>query len=526
MPPATSIRMSHVTSSATTTIYRDGSLQPKAGAATLEVADISKRFGGVVALNGVSLTARAGEIMALIGENGAGKSTLVKILTGIHTPDAGEIRLAGKLQHFANAHAASVAGITAIHQEAVMFDDLTVAENILIGHQPRTPRLRAIDWPRMRREAVIHLRDIGADIDPDALVRGLSIAERHMVSIATALAHDAKLVIFDEPTAALSQNEIQYLYGIIGKLKASGKAIIFISHKFDEIRAIADRYTVLRDGSFVATGNIGDTTQDELVRMMVGRPISQIYPKAKVAVGATVLEVSGLSHPTEFRDVSFSLSKGEILGFYGLVGAGRTEVMEAVFGLKQVSSGTIALNGKPVRINSPKTAIDAGIAYIPEDRQRNGGILSMPIRSNISLASLSRTSHGLFLAPSREQALAQRFGQLLSIKAANWSQHLDQLSGGNQQKVVISKWLATDPSIIIFDEPTKGVDIGSKSAVHEFIGELVSGGVSVILVSSELDEILGISDRIIVMHQGLVRGRFDRAQATREAVVQCASGGD
>jgi rhamnose transport system ATP-binding protein len=496
---------------------------PAYGTPTLSVSGICKRFGGIQALDDVHMETGAGEVMALIGENGAGKSTLVKILTGIYPPDSGEILLGGARQTFANAHVAGLAGITAIHQEALLFEDLTVAENILVGHLPRRRPVGAIDWRATRQRAAAHLRQLGAEIDPDALVRGLSIAERHMITVAKALAQDAKVVIFDEPTAALSENETQYLYGIIRSLKANGKAIIFISHKFDEVFAIADRYTVLRDGRFVASGRIADASQAELVRMMVGRPVSQIYPKADTAIGDVVLRAEGLSHPTEFRDISFTVRRSEILGFYGLVGAGRTEVMEAIFGLKPLSAGSIAIEGSAVNITGPGAAMQAGIVYVPEDRQQHGGILPMTVRSNISLASLGRVSRGLFLSPRREEALAELYGRRLAIKASSWSQRLEQLSGGNQQKVVISKWLATDPRIIIFDEPTKGIDIGSKAAVHEFIGDLVRSGVSVILVSSELDEVLGLADRMIVMHHGLVRGRFERG-ATREEIVHCAAG--
>jgi rhamnose transport system ATP-binding protein len=490
----------------------------------LRVSAIDKRFGGVQALADMHLEVAAGEVMALIGENGAGKSTLVKILTGIYPPDAGEIRLAGAPQTFANAHVAALAGVTAIHQEAVLFEDLTVAENVLVGNLPRSRVFPAIDWRAARRRAASHLREIGATIDPDAPVRGLSIAERHLVAIAKALAQDARLVIFDEPTAALSESETEYLYGIVRRLKAGGKAIIFISHKFDEIFAIADRYTVLRDGRFVASGVIAGTSRAELVRMMVGRPVSQIYPKAEVAIGEVVLAAEGLTHPTEFRDVSFTARRGEIVGFYGLVGAGRTEVMEAVFGLKPLSAGVIMVDGTRRAIAGPQAAMAAGIVYVPEDRQKHGGILAMSVRSNISLAALGRLGRGPFLSPRREEALAGHFVRRLAIKAASPGQRLDQLSGGNQQKVVISKWLATEPRVIIFDEPTKGIDIGSKAAVHEFIGELVAAGVAVILVSSELDEVLGLADRILVMHHGVVRGRFERG-ATREAIVHCAAGG-
>jgi len=491
---------------------------------SLEVRGISKRFGGVQALTEVSFSLRAGEVMALIGENGAGKSTLVKILTGVHRPDNGEIIVDGRPRSFANARDAAMAGITAIHQEAVMFEDLTVAENIMITHPPRLRSVRAIDWPRLRSEAASHLAAIGADVDPAAQLGTIGIAERHLVSIASALAFDAQILIFDEPTAALSLKEIEALYVIVRKLREAGRSIIFISHKFDEIFAIADRYTVLRDGAFVASGAIAEVSREQLVGMMVGRPITHVYPKATAPIGEVALAVESFSNATEFRDVSFDVRHGEIVGFYGLVGAGRTELMEAIFGLSHKSAGTLRIEGEPVTISRPADAIRRGIAYVPEDRGRSGGILPMSIGANISLAVLGRLGGGPFLSSRGEATLARRFIDLLSIKAAGTAQRLDQLSGGNQQKVVISKWLATDPGIIILDEPTKGIDIGSKIAVHEFIGTLVSRGVAVILVSSELDEVLSLADRIVVMHRGCVAAHLDRGQANRELVVRYASG--
>jgi rhamnose transport system ATP-binding protein len=488
------------------------------------VRSISKRFGGVQALTDVGFAMRPGEVMALIGENGAGKSTLVKILTGVHRPDAGEIIVGGTPHAFSNAREAAAAGITAIHQEAVLFDDLTVAENIMISHPPRFWGGGPIDWSRLRRQASAHLADIGASIDPSAQLGTIGIAERHLVSIANALAFDAQILIFDEPTAALSLKEIDVLYDIVRKLRDAGRSIIFISHKFDEIFAIADRYTVLRDGAFIATGAIAETSRDALVRMMVGRPMTHVYPKFAVPIGDVALEIQGYSHPTEFRDISFNVRRGEIVGFYGLVGAGRTEVMEAVFGLTKTSAGRVSINGRSASISRPADAVRQGIAYIPEDRGRNGGILSMTIGANISLAVLGRLGGGPFLSARAETTLARRFMDLLSIKAAGTDQRLDQLSGGNQQKVVISKWLATEPSIIILDEPTKGIDIGSKIAVHEFIGTLVSRGVAVILVSSELDEVLGLADRVVVMHRGRIAAELDKANASRELVVRYASG--
>jgi rhamnose transport system ATP-binding protein len=343
--------------------------------------------------------------------------------------------------------------------------------------------------------------------------------------VAQALSTDAQLIIFDEPTAALSQTEIQHLYTIIEQLRDEGKAIIYISHKFDEIFHICDDYTVLRDGMPVGEGKIADVTEDDLIALMVGRTLTEIYPKAEAEIGDEVLGVTGYSHPTEFDDVTFHVRRGEILGFYGLVGAGRTEVMEAIFGLKPRCGGTMSLDGKPIEISSPRAAMKAGLAYVPEDRQHHGAILPFPISGNISLPQLDRIGRGIFLNPKAETELVDDFAARVSIRASSWSQPVGELSGGNQQKVVIGKWLATNPRVIILDEPTKGVDVGSKSAVHDTIGQLVKAGLAVILVSSELEEALGISDRLMVMAQGRVVTEFAREAFSSEAVLAAASGG-
>jgi rhamnose transport system ATP-binding protein len=491
----------------------------------LELAGVCKRFSGVRALHDVHLTIRPGEVMALIGENGAGKSTLVKTLTGIYQPDAGTIRLDGQAVTFDSPQAAMAAGITAVHQETVMFDELSVAENIYVGRQP-TGRFGRVDWRAIEHAAEALFARLEVALPVRARVKDLSVAQRHFVEIARALAQDARVVIMDEPTAALSQREIRELYRIIAQLRAAGTAVIFISHKFDEIFEVADRYTVLRDGQFIAEGALADITEPELVTLMVGRAVHQAYPKAQVAIGAPLLAVQGFSHPTEFRDVSFTLHQGEILGFYGLVGAGRSEVMQALFGLTKNVTGTVQLDGKPVAIDCPNTAVKHGIAYVPEDRQHHGAHLTLPIMHNITLPILSRI--GLFLRGHRgdEAGIARHFAEQLELKASHLTQHVTELSGGNQQKVVLGKWLATNPKVIILDEPTKGIDIGSKAAVHRFISDLVTRGLSVILVSSELPEVLGLADRIVVMQHGEVAHVFDRKDATPENVVAAASGID
>ena len=489
----------------------------------LTLSGISKSFPGVRALHEVSLELYPGEVTALIGENGAGKSTLVKILTGIYQPDSGEIAIAGKPVTLASAHAAFGEGITAIHQETVLFDELTVAENIYLGHAPRT-RFKTIDWRKMRREAQDVLNSMGAKISADTRLRDLGIANRHLVAVARAMSIEAQIVIMDEPTAALSQKEIEELYVLIELLKKDGKAVLFISHKFDEIYRIADRYTVFRDGEMVGKGFIRDAKQSEIVRLMVGRPVDTIFPQRSAAIGAPVLKVSGLSHPTEFDNISFEVKRGEILGFYGLVGAGRSEVMQSIFGMTRPSSGQIEIEGKAIAPKSPADAVDAGIVYVPEERGRQGVVIGLPIFQNVSLPSLRRTSKSGVLKLAEEFSLAREFTQRLDLRASSLSQDVGTLSGGNQQKIVIAKWLATAPKVIILDEPTKGIDIGSKAAVHGFMAELVAEGLSVIMVSSELPEVLGMADRVAVMREGRIIGIFDKAGLTAETLVRMAAG--
>jgi rhamnose transport system ATP-binding protein len=491
--------------------------------ATIRLEGISKSFPGVKALNGVSLSLYPGEVTALVGENGAGKSTLVKILTGIYQPDEGAITLDGAAVDFPSAHAAMIAGITAIHQETVLFDELSVAENIFLGHAPRT-RFGFLDWARINSGARLLLEKIGTKIDPRMRLRDLGIASRHLVAIARALSVDARVVIMDEPTAALSQKEIRELYELVERLKADGKAILFITHKFDEIFRIADRYTVFRDGQMVGDGLIRNTDQDQLVRLMVGRDIGQVFPKKKVEIGPPVLTVSGYCHPTEFDGIGFELKRGEILGFYGLIGAGRSEFMQALFGITKPSRGAIRVDGEVAVIRTPAEAISKGIVYVPEERGRQGAITGMPIFENVTLPSLSKTSRRGFLQLAEEFRLAREYTSRLDLRAASLDQDVGTLSGGNQQKVVIAKWLATKPKVIILDEPTKGIDIGSKAAVHEFMSELAAAGLSVIMVSSEIPEILGMSDRVIVMREGRIAGEFSREGLDAETLVRAAAG--
>jgi rhamnose transport system ATP-binding protein len=489
----------------------------------LSLSGTSKSFPGVRALSGVALDLYPGEVTALIGENGAGKSTLVKILTGIYQPDEGTISLSDQPVAFHSASDAARAGVTAIHQETVLFDELSVAENIFLGHAPRG-RFGLIDWAAMNTQATTLLERIGARIAPETRLRDLGIASRHLVAIARALSVEARIVIMDEPTASLSHKEIAELYELIERLKADGKAILFISHKFDEIFRIADRYVVFRDGERVGAGLIVDTDHNELVRLMVGRTVDQIFPKSAHAIGETVLAVTGYSHPTEFEDISFELRCGEILGFYGLIGAGRSELMQALFGITRPSAGGLTIEGRTATIRNPTDAIGHGIVYVPEERGRQGAITGLPIFQNITLPSLPETSRAGFLRLAEEFKLAREYAQRLEVRAASLDRDIGTLSGGNQQKVVIAKWLATDPKIIILDEPTKGIDIGSKAAVHSFMNELASRGLSIIMVSSEIPEILGMSDRVIVMREGRMAGVFPREGLNAETLVRAAAG--
>ncbi len=489
----------------------------------LSLAGVSKSFPGVRALHDVSLSLKPGVVTALVGENGAGKSTIVKILTGIYTPDAGEIHVRGDVKKFASPRDSWSAGIAAIHQETVMFDELTVAENIFMGHMP-VKGSRLVDWALMNSEAAALLKRVDASFSPDTKLKELSVAQKHLVEITRALSHDASLIIMDEPTAALSRNEIDDLFRIIAQLKAEGRAILFISHKFDEIFRLADSFVCLRDGEKVGEGPISSVTESKLVSLMVGRPIDQVFPKRDIAIGETVLTVKSLSNATEFADISFELRKGEILGFYGLVGAGRSETMQCLFGLTPPTRGTVALNGQSISLSSPEDCIAAGISYVPEDRQHQGAILDLSIRENVTLVSIAQHVRGLFLNRASELDATRSLGQRLDVRAANWEQRLADLSGGNQQKVVIAKWLAAHPKVIILDEPTKGIDVGSKAAVHEFIGELAEQGLAVILISSELPEIMGLADRVLVMKDGRIASTFKRGSWSAEAIVSAATG--
>jgi rhamnose transport system ATP-binding protein len=398
-----------------------------------------------------------------------------------------------------------------------------VAENIFMGHMPVT-RGGAVDWPSIRRATAEILGRLDTRFDGDTPLRRLGIGERHLVEVARVLAHDAQIVIMDEPTAALSAEEVEGLFRIVERLKAEGRAILFISHKFDEVFQICDRWICLRDGYKVGEGDIGDVAPADLVRLMVGRSIDTLFPKRSIELGETILHVDGLSDDVAFEEISFSLRRGEIVGFYGLIGAGRSEVMQAVFGITRATRGSVRIKGSAADIRSPIEAIRAGIAYVPEERQSQGAVLPFPIRKNVTLASLPRFSRLSFISQEAEFEASRMLGNRFSVRAASWEQALGDLSGGNQQKVVIAKWIATNPEILILDEPTKGIDIGSKQAVYEFMGELAASGMAIILVSSELPEVMAMSDTIHVMYGGRIVRSFTHAEATAEAIVTHATG--
>jgi len=490
----------------------------------LNLRKISKYFPGIKALDEVDFKVRTGEVHALVGENGAGKSTLVKIMTGIYQPTSGSIFMNGKKITFPSPIHSQKAGISAIHQEATMFPELSVLENIFMGHHIKKSERGLLDWVEMKKRAKELLIRLEMDVDVNTLVKDLSIAQRHMVEIAKALSMDAKVVIMDEPTSALTLKEVEYLYRIIRKLKSQGRAIIFISHKFEEVFDIADHFTVLRDGKFIEEGKIKNISQEEIIRTVVGRTLDKMFPKIDTKLGKMALKVEGLSRPGVFKDISFELHQGEILGFFGLVGAGRSEVMQTIFGIDHKKDGEIMIHEQIADIKNPNDAMAKGIAYVPEDRQLQGTILNMSVKDNVTLPVVDKLSRFIFLNQLKEWEITEKYGKDMDIKAATWQQFVLSLSGGNQQKVVLAKWLATIPSILIMDEPTKGIDVGTKVAVHRIMSKLASEGIAIILVSSELPEIIGMSDRIIVMHEGIIVSCFNRDETNSEEIIKAATG--
>lgn len=493
-------------------------------ATLLRLSGISKAFAGVQALKGVSFELEAGEVHALVGENGAGKSTLIKVITGAHVQDEGMLEVQGALVEGNDPVRARALGIAAIYQQPALFPDLTVAENIALGLEPGGA-FRRIRWGERRVRASRLLGRIGSTIDPEVEVRQLTMPEQQLVEIARALGSDARILIMDEPTASLSDHEVDNLFRVIRELKGQGVGIIYISHRLEELPQVADRVTALRDGSLVGTRTMGSVGRSDLIRMMVGRELSAVFPKVEVPRGDVVLEVEGLGcRESGVQGVSLSVRSGEILGLAGLVGAGRTELARVLFGLTPADAGTIRLRGEPVAIDTPARAVELGIAYVPEDRRHHGVILEMSVATNATLATLGAISRFGQLDFRREREVASDLVRRLGVKTESIDTPVGNLSGGNQQKVALARWLAANPSVLILDEPTQGVDVGAKAEIHRLMGDLARKGLAIVMISSELPEILGMSDRVVVMHGGTVVGNVDREDATQEAILELALG--
>ncbi|GAA3011985.1 sugar ABC transporter ATP-binding protein [Streptosporangium longisporum] len=489
----------------------------------LALAGVSKAFGAVRALHEVSLGLYAGEAHALAGENGAGKSTLVKILAGVHRPDAGQVLLDGEPMEFSGPADAQRAGVAVIYQEPTMFPDLSVAENIFIGRHPRG-RLGRIDRAAMRARSAELFARLGVALDPEQPARGLSIADQQLVEIAKALSRDARVLVMDEPTAALSGNEVARLFGVAEALREQGCAVLFISHRLDEIFELCGRVTTLRDGTWIASEPVAGLTHDELVRRMVGRDLGTLYPKQDARVGEVALRVDRLTREGVFTDVSFEVRRGEIVALAGLVGAGRSEVARTIFGVDRRDAGTVEVNGRRLPAASPTAAMSAGLALVPEDRRRQGLVMEHSIERNIGITGLKRLRRGPVISRSAERDRARDWAIRLHLRFGRLSDAVDVLSGGNQQKVVLGKWLSTGPEVLIVDEPTRGIDVGTKAEVHRLLSRLASDGLAVLMISSDLPEVLGMADRILVMQEGRLVAEIPRERATEENVMSAATG--
>ncbi|MGI6669693.1 MAG: sugar ABC transporter ATP-binding protein [Acetivibrionales bacterium] len=494
-----------------------------AGEIILEMKNIHKRFQGVYALNDVSFTLRRGEVHALVGENGAGKSTLMKILAGLYQPDQGEIVLNGEKVVFRSVKDAQKAGISMIFQEFNQVKYMTVMENVYLGREPMT-RLKQVDYKKMYADTKEILDKLEVDIDPRKRVFDLTVAKIQLVEIVKAISFNSDIIIMDEPTSALSDTEIENLMRIVRNLRDEGKAIVFISHKLEEIYGVCDRVTVLRDGYFIGSDMVASIGINDLIKMMVDREITEMFPKYKAEIGEVVLEVKNLCRRGEFENVSFKLHKGEILGLAGLMGAGRTEIAESIVGMRKLDSGEIYLNGSKIAIKQPKDAVRRGIVLVPEDRKKNGLVLKLSIKNNILMSSVERCVKTGSIRKNLEKKYVSKYIELLEIKTSGYNQVCANLSGGNQQKVVISRVLNADPQIIILDEPTRGIDVKTKSDVHRLMSQLARQGKAIIMISSELPEILGMSDRIIVLHEGRVTGELKREEADQKTIMRYAVG--
>ncbi|MGB7365772.1 sugar ABC transporter ATP-binding protein [Carnobacterium jeotgali] len=490
----------------------------------VKMTGIRKCFGSNSVLRGVDFDIQAGEVHALMGENGAGKSTLMNILTGLHKADAGEISINGENKRFDNPKEAEEHGVSFIHQEMNTWPEMTVLENLFIGKELKTS-LGWVKTKEMRTLAEATFDDLGVKIDLDQDVKQLSVGQQQMIEIAKSLMTNAQVIIMDEPTAALTEREIDVLFKIIHTLKSKKVAIIYISHRMEEIFKISDRITVMRDGVSIDTALTKETTNDEVVCKMVGRDLEDYYPKKHSKIGEVVFETKGLTQANRFKDISFTVKSGEIVGFSGLMGAGRTEIMRSIFGIDELDQGDIYLEGEKITIKSPSTAISKGIGFLTENRKEEGLILDYSIRDNISLPSIDGFSKKGLIDTKAEMDFAQLLMERLHVKAENQFDSVSSLSGGNQQKVVLAKWIGIGSKVLILDEPTRGVDVGAKREIYQLMNELADRGVAIIMVSSDLPEILGVSDRVIVIHEGHVAGELSKTEATEEKIMKLATGG-
>lgn len=490
----------------------------------LQISGINKSFSGVPALTNVGFNVRCGTVHALMGENGAGKSTMMKILLGIYTRDSGTIIFDGKDVHFKTPRAALDQGLAMIHQELSTVQDLKVYENIFLGKEILYKGTPIKNEHAMRTETQKLFDSMDIAVDPNVKMGTLSVAKQQLCEIAKAVSYNAKLIIMDEPTSAITGVEVEKLFQLIRKLRNQGVSIIYITHKMDEVFEICDDISVFRDGCFIGTNSANDITIDDLINMMVGRTISNIFPKENAEIGEAYLRVEGLSRKGEFEDISFEVHRGEILGMGGLMGAGRTEVVETIFGARKKTAGKIYVGGKEVTINTPKDAIRHGIGMVTEDRKQSGCFLPLSIRLNAVMAALSRYCKGFFVQRKKTEEAAASIKESLSVKAPSTETIISNLSGGNQQKVLIGRWLLTNPDILIFDEPTRGIDVGSKAEIHRLISDLAKQGKCIIMVSSELPEVMGMSDRILVMHEGKLTGFVDRENFSQETIMRYATG--
>ena len=490
----------------------------------IEMRGIDKSFGSNQVLKQAGFTLESGEVHALMGENGAGKSTLMKILTGVYIKDAGTVLVDGKEVNYKNPQEAEKAGIVFIYQELNVMFDLTVEENLFMGKEIHG-KFGICDRKAMQKKAQEALNTLGVNISPKTVMSELSVGQQQMVEICKALMADAKVIIMDEPTAALTQSETVALFKVIESLRKKGVSMVYISHRMEEIFELCDRITVLRDGSYIGVKNIPETNMNEIVKMMIGREIGERYPSRDVKIGKEVLKVKGLTRKGTFHDVSFSVRAGEVLGVSGLMGAGRTEIMQAIFGNLSYESGTIEIDGKEVKISNPRQAMEHGIGFITEDRKTEGLMLDKSIRENISLCNLGRISKSSVISKEAEKNMVAEAIKDLHIKCFGPYHECNNLSGGNQQKVVLAKWILTNPKILILDEPTRGVDIGAKKEIYSIINKLAAQGVAIIMVSSELPEVLGMSDNIMVVREGEVRGIISYEEANQERVMTLATGG-